>query len=339
MNGRKAVVSFVVILLIMGTTPMTALAQEASDPQPVLMDQDTTHIADVTVDGQQYSVYRHENVFPWASGIDIYTSGERVTSESTAESVLTALAQRRAIRDIGAEDVSRLRATSQNATAVASDVSATAAAINETLAYIQRMKSVQEDGKPVYEASAEAAPQIPEFNETAGELRPEIRSFENDSSAYRSNATALIELLEQRENGTAVDPQRLYDQYTETLEEKNDLSDHLGFSGIDEQLAQLASTSGAIATNVSSVPERGNRTAQYFRRVDTQSPVAANQTAAFDLSDFELEGIQERAESLEEGWTEDWNSRQNPASTVYQSIAAIVVGIAAVGGYIAWRRR
>lgn len=339
MKERKVVISFVVILLIVGATPMTAFAQGASDPQPVLLDQDTTHIADITVDGQQYSVYRHENVFPWASGIDIYTNGERVTSESTAEAVLTALAQRRASRDIGAEDVSQLRTTSQNASTVATNISATATAINETLVYMERLKTVQENGQTVYKTSAEAAPQIPEFNETARELHPELRSFENDSRAYRSNATALIELIEQRENGTNVDPQRLYAQYETTLNAKNDLSDHLGFSGIDEQLTQLASTSETITTNVSSVPERGNKTAQHFRRVENESLVAANQTAAFDLSDFELDTVQERAESLEEGWTEDWNSRQNPASTVYQSIAALLIVIAAVGGYIAWRRR
>jgi hypothetical protein len=339
MNTKEIVTWFVITILLMSTIPVTALAQGVSDPQPVLMDQDTTHIADVTVDGQQYSVYRHENVFPWASGIDIYVNGERVTSESTAETVLTALAQRRAIQDFGAKDVSQLRTTSQNATTVATNVSAAAAAINETVVYINRMKTVHEDGKAVYNASVEAAPQITEFNETARELRPELRSFENDSTAYRSNATALIELLRQQQNGTNVDPQRLYAQYTATLEAKDELSDHLGFSGINEQLAQLASTSGNVVANVSSVPTRGNVTAQRFRSVINESPVAANQTAALEIRDFDFDTVQEQAESLKNDWTEDWNSRQNPASTVYQSMAAIVVAIAAVAGYVAWRRR
>lgn len=326
-------------MLLVGATPMAALAQGASDPQPVLLNQDTTHIADITVDGQQYSIYRHENVFSWASGIDIYTNGERVTSESTAEEVLTALAQRRAVQDLGAEDISQLRTTSQNASTAATNVSSMATAINETLVYVERMKTVRENGTTVYNASVEAAPQIPEFNETARELHPELRSFENDSTAYQSNATALIELLEQRENGTDVDPQRLYAQYVATLEAKNDVSDHLGYDGIDEQLSEVAGTSETIAMNVSSVPERGNETAQHFWRVHNESAVAANQTAALGLSDIEFDDVQERAESLEEDWMEDWNERRNPASTVYQSIAAIVVIIAAVSGYVAWGRR
>lgn len=324
-------------MLLVGATPMAALAQGASNPQTVLLDQDTTHIADITVDGQQYSVYRHNNVFSWASGIGIYTNGERVTSESTAEAVLTALAQRRAVQELGAEEIRQLRTTSQNVSTT--NVSAPATAINETLVYMERMKTVRENGTTVYNASVEAAPQIPEFNETARELLPELRSFENDSTAYRSNATALIELLEQRENGTDVDSQRLYAQYAATLNAKNALSDHLEFDGINEQLTQVASTSETIAMNVSAVPERGNETAQHFWRVHNESAVAANQTAALSLSEFEFGEVQERAESLEEDWMEDWNSRRNPATTVYQSIGAIVVVIAAVGGYIAWRRR
>lgn len=339
MKGRKLVTSLVVIMLLVGATPMAALAQGASSPQPVLLDQDTTHIADVTVDGQQYSVYRHENVFSWASGIDIYTNSERVTSESTAESVITALAQRRAVQDLGAEDISQLRTTSQNASAAATNVSSTATAIDETLVYIERMKTVSENGTTVYNASVEEAPQISEFNETARELHPELRSFDNDSTAYRSNATALINLLEQRENGTNVDPQQLYTQYAVTLDAKSDLSDHLGYSSVNEPLSVIAGTSEAIAMNVSSVPERGNETAQHFRRVHNESAVAANQTAALGIDDFEFDDVQDRAESLEEDWMEEWNSRQSPASTVYQSIAAIVVIIAVVGGYIAWRRR
>ncbi len=339
MNGRKLATGLVVILLLVGTTPTTAIAQGASDPQPVLLDQDTTHIADVTVDGQQYSVYEHENVFSWASGIDIYTNGGRVTSESTAETVLTALAKRRAVRDLEAESAAPLRTTSRNVSTAASNVSATATAVNETLVYLEQTKTVRENGTTVYNASVEAAPRIAEFNESARELHPELRSFVNASTAYRSNATDLVELLERRENGTDVDPQRLYAQYETTLEAKNDVSDHFGFGGVNEQLAQTANTSEAIAMNVSSVPERGNETARHFRSVHNESAVAANQTATLGLDAFDFNGVQNRADSLEGRWMEDWNSRQNPASTVYQSIAAIVVGIAAVGGYVVRRRR
>ncbi|MBB6644985.1 hypothetical protein [Halobellus ruber] len=339
MNGRTLVTGLVVVTLLVGATPTVALAQGVSEPQPVLLNQDTTHIADITVDGQQYSVYRQENVFPWASGIDIYTDSGRVTSESTAEAVLTELAQRRTARDLGTEDVGLLRTTSRNISAAASNVSSAATSIDETLVYLDRMRTVSENGTTVYNASVEAAPKIAEYNETAREALPELRSFGNDSAAYRSNATALADLLEQRENGTDVDPQRLYAQYTATLEAKEDASDHLGYGGINGRLSEIARTSETIATNVSSVPERGNETARRFSRVHNESTVAANRTAALALSDYELDEIRDRAESLEAEWMEDWNSRQKPAATVYQSIGAMVVGIGAISGYVTWRRR
>lgn len=332
-------ISIALVVFLIGATPMSVLAQGASNPQQVLLDEDTTHIADVTVDGQQYSVYRHDNVFSWASGIGIYTNGNRVTSESTAETVLSALAQRRAVKELDADDVSQLHTTSQNVSLAGSNVSSTATAINDTLAYMEQMKTVRENGTTVYNASVEAAPQISDFNETARELAPKLRSFETASTAYRSNATALVSLLEKRANGTEVDSQRLYAQYVATLNAKHAVAEHFDFDGIAEPLDKVANTSEAIAMNVSSVPERGNETAQHYWRVHNESTVAADQTAALALSEFEFEDVQERAETLEDGWMEDWNSRKDPSSTVYQSIAGIGVVIAVAGGYVAWRRR
>lgn len=336
MMERKLFTGLVIMMLLVGAVPTTVLAQGA--PQPVLLDQETTKIGTVSVDNQSYSVYRHENVFPYVSGIEIYTDGSRVTSEATAEEVLTALAQRRAVEELGSDDLSALRTTSQNVSRTAPAVSETATALNETTGYVVDLKTTSEGGTTVYNASVDAAPQLPEFNETARELRPELRSFENDSNAYTSNASALITLLEQRENGTDVDPQRLYDRYAATLEAKEGISNHLGFDGINDQLPVVANLSEAIARNVSTAPE-GNETAQQFQVVHNESTVAANRTAALDLSEFEFDQAQERAESLEEDWMEQWESRRNPAREVYQSIgvigAAIIVGI----GYVTWRRR
>lgn len=333
---RKLFTGLVIMMLLVGAVPTIVLTQGA--PQPVLLDQETTKIGTVSVDNQSYNVYHHESVFPYTSGIEIYTDGSRVTSEATAEEVLTALAQRRAVEELSSDDLSALRTTNQNVSRTAPAVSETATALNETTGCVADIKTASEGGTTVYNTSVDTAPQIPEFNEIARELRPGLCSFESDSNAHTSNASALITLLEQRENGTDVDPQRLYDRYAATLKSKGGTSNHLCFDGINEQLPVVADLSEVIAKNVSTAPE-DNETAQRFQVVHNESAVAVNRTAALDLSEFEFDQAQERAESLEEGWMEQWESRRNPVREVYQSIgvigAAIIIGI----GYLRWCRR
>ena len=101
----------------------------------------------------------------------------------------------------------------------------------------------------------------------------------------------------------------------------------------------MASTSETIANNVLLIPESVNETVRNFRQVHNESTVTVNQTEAIVPSDYELDEVQDRVGSLEEDWVDEWNYVQNPASTVYDSIAAIVVVIAVVGGYVTWRRR
>ncbi|MFB6159682.1 MAG: hypothetical protein ABEJ61_00720 [Haloferacaceae archaeon] len=334
MNGRTLGVVAVVVLLV-GTVPTGALAQ--SGPRPVLLNQNTEHVATVTVDGQRYEVYRYDNVVSFASGIDIYANGERVTEESRAQAVVTALAQRRAVEELGRDDARRIRASARAVNATVGDVSTAAAEIDATLAYVERTKSVRANGTTVYNASVEAAPALTEFNETARATLPALRSLENDSTAYVRNATALADLLQRRRNGSDVDPQRVYDRYEATLTAKYRVSQHFGYDGTTESLAEIAALSDRIAANVSTVPERGQELSRRFATVHEASARAANRTRTLDLSAYELSGAQNRADELESAWMEQWRSRRNAASDVYKTVAAAGLLVAGVG-YVGWRR-
>lgn len=337
MKRVHRVTTFVVVLLLVSAIPATVAAQAV--PRNVLLDQETTKRASVTVDGQTYDVYRIENVVWYASGIDIYADGERVRSESTARQVLTKLARRRATEELGPEELRTLRSAKRNVSNVAPAVSTAARYIDDTLTHLEDLKTRQTDGTTAYDRSVEAAPGIEGFNQTARGLPSGLRSFNNDSSAFVENATTLINLIQQRENGTSVDPQRIYEAYVATIRASDAVDEHLGFSGGIEELSEIASTSETIASNVSSVPETGNQTAQHFEAVANSSSTAANRTQVIELPGFEFEDAQERAQSLEADWMDRWNSRQNAGKDVYNTIFGLIIAIILLAGYFRWKRR
>jgi hypothetical protein len=337
---RQLLTGLIVAIVLVSATPTAALAGDA--PRTVLLDRSATDVATVAVDGQRYEVYRHDNVVPYASGIEIYADGERVTDPGTAEAVLTALAERRAVRELDAGDLATLRATGANASATASNLSAAATAVDATLASLREARTARAGVRTAYDAAVEAAPGIAEFNESARDVLPEFGGLENDTSAYGSNATRLAEMLERRRSGADVDPGRLYARDAATLEAKDELADEFGYGGPSRDLARLAAVSGAAASNLStaSVP-RANRTARQLRAVRDGTAAAANGTAALEesLSEFELDRTRDRAESLEERWMRGWRSRRNAGADVYRSLA--VAGAVVLGGigYVGWRAR
>lgn len=337
MKDRSIPVLIVVVSLVIAALAPAVAAQ--SIPRTVFLDEDTRRIGTIAVDGQTYQVYHHDNLVPWASGVEIYTEGHRVTSESTAQMVLEALAQRRAVSDLGKRDADLLQASAANVTETATNVSESTAAINGTLAYLMDTKDLSAEGSTVFNESLEAAPTIDEFNQTAREVGPKLRSFDNDSEAYTSNATRLATLIERRENGDSVDPQRLYDRYSTTLEEMQRLSEHTDFSGVTEPLRTVAAQSESISENVSTVPKRGDELVQRFERTHNTSSVARNGTQVLELPGFALEEPQDTAQSLQSTWVDEWEERRNAAMTVYKTIIGGAVAILIVGGYVWWRRR
>lgn len=337
MARRNAAKAVLLVLLLIGALPATVVAQ--SVPLNVLFDQETRKIASVSVDGETYDVYRIENLVPYASGIDIYHDGERVRSESTAEQVLRKLARRRAIAELGPDDMTELQQAKRNVSRAAPAVGESAQAINGTLVHLNDLKATEMDDTTAYNESVEAAPEIEEFNQTARELDGRLQSYQRDSKAFVSNATTLIELVNRRENGTSVDPQRLYAVYLATIEANDELSDHLGFGGVGEGLSEGAGLSETIAMNVSSVPETGNRTAEQFERVASSSRTAANRTQAIDLPGFAFEDTQNRAQSLESEWMDQWQSRQNAGTDVYYTIFGLIIAIVFIAAYVRRRRQ
>lgn len=337
MIGRSRVATLLVVLLVVATLPTGVAAQQST--RDVLLDEDARQVATVTIDGQAYDVYRIENVVWYASGIEIYADGERVTAESTARRVLERLAQRRAIDNLQPADLDRLRAAKRNVSRAHEAVATGEAELEATLAHLERLRSERLNGTTAYNASVEAAPAIEEINESGPELRADLEAFRTDADAFVENATTLVRLVERRANGTSVDPQRVYDVYVATVRANDALSEHLGYSGIDERLGRLADRSRSAAANVESVGESGNETAAHLDRLANASGTAANRTAAIDLPGFAFEDTQDHAIDTEAKLMDRWHSRQNARSDVRNTLLGLVVISGAGVGYVGLKRR
>lgn len=336
MRSIRSILTVLAYAIVVTSVVSAGVAAQGT-PNVLLLNQGTQQIGTVSLDGQTYQVHRYQNSLPYASGISVYANGQEITADAQVRDVLTALAQKRAVRKLGPADVTALQTAKRNVSTSAAAVSEAAAALNHTLVYRPELKTTRVDGTTVWNASIRAAPQLREFNETAREMRPKLRTFQNNSDAFTENATALVTLIEQRQNGT-VDSHRLYDQYSRTLAAKDEIAEQLDFSGIGDGLAELARTSHAIAGNVSTVPEKGDEIARRFATVHNETSVAANRTRALELPGSEFEETQETAENLEETWMEQWHSRRNAATEIYATVIGVPVGLGVVGSFVLWRR-
>lgn len=107
-------VLLVTAIVITGAVPLPIAAQGA-DENRVLLDSGREKIADVSVNGQAYTIYEYENVLPYASGIEVYTNGQRVDVKAEARHVAQVIAWRRAAKGLDSTDIETLKQIDENA--------------------------------------------------------------------------------------------------------------------------------------------------------------------------------------------------------------------------------
>lgn len=339
-RSRRLASALIATMILLSVVPVGALAQGA--PGSLLLNQSGTQVGSITVDDHRYQVYRYDNTLPYASGISVYLDGEQVTSEAEVREVLTALAQRRAAGRLGTEEIETLRTVRRQARILANVSGSTAASLNRTTSYLADLANVTVNGSTALNASRRAAPRFAEFNESARDLVPALRTTERRATAVASNATALIDVLQARRNGTETDPQRIYEQYVTTLETIDRLAEQ---ESVSEDLSTVATLAERVASNVSAVPEVGNETAARISTASNSTARAANRSsAAFETLDSltgfggSLDDSRDAAESQVEQWMANWQDRRYAPRDIYGTIAAVPVVLVGAVAYTRWWR-
>lgn len=323
-------------MTLLGTVPATVLAQEATGR--LLLNEEATAMGTVTVEGQQYQVYRYENSLPYASGISVYRNGQQVTDEVQVQAVLGELARRRAADGLGQQEVETLRELRRAAMIIANESGRSAEVLANTTAYIDQLQTVQVDGSTAWEATTREAPSASALNVSATDLRPSLPRAERYAGWVASNATELITLIERRQNGTAVESQRLYDRYAATMTAVDRLAQEM--NEVDG-LTRVSTLAAAVSANASSVPERGEEIASRFGAIAERLRRADNRTTtAFDTVD-RLTGfgsafrtVEDAADDRRVDLMNAWASRRHAPRDIYGTLLGIPVVLGLGVGYV-----
>lgn len=333
--------SLLVLTLLVNALTMGVAAQ--SQPRQIMLDTEATRIAEVHTNGQAFIVYRVDNALPYASGIEVYSNGERVTSESTVEEVFRALARRKATKfQPERETIAKLRRVIEQSQALQTTTTEAIIALNETLEYRGKLQETTINDSSAWEIATEKSDALDEGfasgftgSSDAVEVRNQLQVLRASATELEKNATRVITLLEQQQAGEDIDQSDLYRRFASVysdLETMNQLVSEVG-----DRTVQLAETSRTAATQVKSVPQVGDNLQERL----TSLASSLNETEA-SLADVGPGMIELREElpkvaadvQFQEKLMKQWNRRQAASMKVYFTIGGslilLVAGVIAV---------
>jgi len=328
------------------TNPPTVSATEAtpteSSPPPAsaesinahqfLLDSEKEDVESVRVKGQVYKVYRQENMLPYASGIEIYTNGERVTSEETARAVIQKVAWQRATSEMGSDDIETLRQLNQSTASINKVLTPPLEALNYILGFIDNWK---EQG--VWSTATSLSPQLSAFETSARELRNGLQGWKEAADQVNQNVPLLINDLERMERGEDVEYDKVSSHYSATATGLDQLQSRS--ANVSDQLATVSEAAGTVSSEVSGIPFVGEDFSKGLTELSATSENASSQVDQFssDLGQTQskLSSVRSSAESTESEMMPAWNTRQTAEMKVYGTLGGGgLVGVVVVGSLI-----
>jgi ABC-type transporter Mla subunit MlaD len=328
------------------TNPPTVSATEAtpteSSPPPAsaesinadqfLLDSEKEDVESVRVEGQVYKVYRQENMLPYASGIEIYTNGERVTSEETARAVIQKVAWQRATSKMGSDDIETLRQLNQSTTTINKVITPPLEALNYILGFIDDLK---EQG--VWSVATNLSPQLSAFETSARELRNGLQGWKEAADQVNQNVPLLINDLERMKRGEDVNYDKVSSHYSATVTGLDQLQSRS--ANVSDRLATVSEAAGTVSSDVSGIPGVGEDFSKGLTELSATLGDASSQVDEFssDLGQTQskLSSVRSSAESTESEMMSAWNTRQTAEMKVYGTLGGGgLVGVVVLGSLI-----
>ena len=328
------------------TNPPTVSATEAtpteSSPPPAsaesinahqfLLDNEKEDVESVRVEGQVYKVYRQENMLPYASGIEIYTNGERVTSEETARAVIQKVAWQRATSEMGSDDIETLRQLNQSTTTINKVITPPLEALNYILGFIDDLK---EQG--VWSVATNLSPQLSAFETSARELRNGLQGWKEAADQVNQNVPLLINDLERMKRGEDVNYDKVSSHYSATVTGLDQLQSRS--ANVSDRLATVSEAAGTVSSEVSGIPGVGEDFSKGLTELSATLGDASSQVDEFssDLGQTQskLSSVRSSAESTESEMMSAWNTRQTAEMKVYGTLGGGgLVGVVVLGSLI-----
>lgn len=316
-TGRVAKLILVVVLLVSAVST-GAVAQD--QPRHALLDGEPTELATVHTNGQTYVVYAYDNLLPYASGIEVYTDGERVTDAETVDEVFRALARRRATTfEPEARSIERLRRVVTRSRSIQAATTDAITALNETLAYRETLQETAVNDTTAWEAAIDTSESLDGtfargFSggaADAGELREQLLAVRASAASLETDAARVVTLLQRQQAGEEINRSDLYRRYAAVYAELERLRSQVASSR--SALLETANASRAGASEARSLPTVGEEIHRRFAALGEALDRAASRLAGTGpaLADVRtsLPAVA-TDEAFQRQLTERWKTRQ-----------------------------
>jgi len=339
---KKEITTLLIIILICISFggPVTGQSNNAPD-SVVLLDQERTEVGTVSVGGERYTIYRYENTFPYATGIEIFQGNERVTSQQTAEEVLQAHGWKDAVRGLDTSDINDLRSIGGSAQEIESTVSGPLSTVNTVLGEIENLEQTTVPGsgflgeeQSAWDAATSVSPTLQGFDSTLRTLQSELEEWEQNANRVNENVPQLVGRIEGIRGGEDPDYSSVRDDFSETMEALDSLESQT--SSLENRVSTVGSASSTIASEVSDVPVVGEETSSTFDSLasDLNSMERGLDQLSSSLNDQEsnLQRVSDNAESTQQSLLSSWETRQSSSNKVLITLmGALLVILVLVG--------
>jgi DNA repair exonuclease SbcCD ATPase subunit len=347
---ESQVVSLGIVLLLL-TASIGSAAAQSSEPDSTLLDTESRQLGTLEGSGDSYTVYKVENILPYASGVEIYSDGATVTDESVVNSVTSRVAARRTLSDIDTSvspaaitsqeaarnefrvaaweistnqltqsDVDRLRSVSTTAADIDTVVSPPLSAINAQLDLFNRMEQTGLLGVTVWDTATKAHPSLEQYRRGLEELQTQLNELNTAAEGVVQDIDPAIDSINRAQQGEEVDYEALSEQLTTASESLTTLQSKAETVGTSLSDASQGASEAAQALQSSQVP---NQFVSPLSTLSNQLGDASSNLQAFssrlEKSSNQLSTVQEKASSTQQEFMNNWQSERSALKSQYEA--------------------
>lgn len=341
MVSTGAVLRGLLACLLLLNVASTGVAAQ-TDHRRIIFDEEVREVATVHTNDQTFVVYTYESTLPYASGVEVYRNGDRVTSRKSVDEVFQALARRKATKFAPEErTIERLRRVVERSRTVQRETSEALATINATLEYRAELKERTVNGSTAWEAAVERSDALDRTfaggmvgDAEVRDLRKKLLTVRESAADLEANATRAISLLEKRQQGIEINQSDLYRRYDAVYADLATMKKRV--DAVRTTLSQTAEASRTAAKQARSTPEVGEEIHDRFTSVARS---LAATTGPLGEAGSALTALRGKLPTVaadkqyQQRLTDRWQSRQSAGLKVYATLGEGFIVFA--GGLIA----
>lgn len=337
MEKHQTILSTTLILLVLLNTAVTGTVAQ-QDTRQLPLDGQATELATVHTSGETFVIYEYNNILPYASGIEVYRNGERVTSRGTVDEVFQALARRKATKFQPEQaTIQRLNDLIEQSNTIEAKANSSLAPINESIALKRNLRATQMNNTTVWKFATDQATQLdrvlgqsvmgPSDIKTLQQKVIKLRSTAKD---LETNSKRVITLLEKRQSGQEINQSDLYRRYDAINADLTDISRQV--NDIQETMQKLSTTSETISSKTSSMQPVETNVTDHFAALAITLEQTADSLSTVEQSITETQQSLPRVatnQDYQSELTKRWEERRSAKTGIYITFVEVaMVGIA-----------